>query len=133
MTERTFTNDYDIIVFYFEYQIFPSDYIKNCVVTPLPDKSAIKDIIPEDEIPILNLEEEIVSESTRRNYIEHPSRKRFLPKGPGENLTLNRTRSGKVFKPQKLKQKELKKRYPGYSNKQLQKVRDSLRKDGLIL
>ena len=46
---------------------------------------------------------------------------------------LSKTRGGKVFKPQKIKQEELRKRYPGCSDKQLHKIRDSLRKDGLVL
>jgi len=93
MTERKFTNDYDIMVyafslllrqfqkednwfaaqciwwlasiiqyteilrFYLEYQIFPSDYVKNCVVTPLIEPSRLRE--PDDDIPELYLDSDM--------------------------------------------------------------------------
>jgi len=112
----------EILLFYRQYQIFPSYYVKNCIVTPLP--AVNKEVQPEEEIPALDLAEGIIEESERQSL-------------QGDLATpqtvLGSMRSRRVFKPQKLKQKELKQQYPGRSIKQLQMIRDSLRKDGLIL
>jgi len=128
----------EILIYYRHYQIFPSDYVINCVVTPLSGSQGNK--IPEGDIPesslerklILNPLKEVDSESPEGSYTEHPSRMKYLQKESSES-PINKTRSGKVFKPHKLEQKELKKRYPGWSNKQLQMIPDSLWKHGLII
>jgi len=169
MTEKTFSNDYNIIVyafallirrfqkadnifaaqciwwlasivqyteilkFYFEYQVFPSEYVRDLVVTPLPVQSSQEEIFFEDNISELNLAEANIEKSSKGNYIEHPSREKFLPKDTSDCLPIYTTRSGRVFKPQKIKQKTLPKRYPGSSGKELQKMQTSLQKDGLIL
>jgi len=112
----------EILLFYWRYQIFPSYYVKNCIVTPLP--AVNEEVQPEKEIPELDLAEGIIEES------EHQSLQGDLAT---PRTVLGSTRSRRVFKPQKLKQKELKQWYPRRSNKQLQMIRDSLRTDGLIL
>jgi len=57
---------------------------------------------------------------------------KYLPKERSRSL-INKTWSGNVFTPQKIKQKGIKKQYPARSEEQLQMIRDSLPKDGLIL
>jgi len=123
----------EILIYYRHYHIFPSDYVKDLVLTPLPCQSPLKEIVPESEIPELDLAEEISIESSEESYIEHLSKKKFPPKKLSCQLSNIMTGSGKVCKPQKIKQKSLAKRYPGKMDKQLQKIWNSLRKDGLIL
>jgi len=123
----------EILRFYFEYQVFPSEYIKDCVVTPLPERTSEEIAIPDDDISELDLAEEPITKSSKRNYVEHLSRRKFLPKESSSKSVLNQTRNRKVFRPQKIKQKTLAKKYPGRTNRQLQEIRNSLRKDVLIL
>jgi len=76
---------------------------------------------------------DIITTPFEGSYIEHPSRKKFLPKESSNDSSINRTQTGKVFKPDRLEQQDLKKQYLRFSKKQLAEVRWSLRKDGLIL
>lgn len=122
----------EVLIYYRHYEIFPSDYIKNLVVTPLLDWLPSEEMNSESNIAQLNFATVIITPA-KGSYIEHPSRKKYLPKELNNNLSIDRTRSGKVFKPERLKQKDLRKGYPGFSNKQLAEGRKSLQKDGLII
>jgi len=119
------------------YKSFPEDYVANLVITPFPDRALGKDLIPELDISPISLEKDIEIESSKGGYIEHPSRKKFLPrsfhKESYSNSSINRTRSRQVFKPMRMKEKELIKRYPRQNPKQFEEICDSLRKDRLIL
>jgi len=117
--------------------ILPADFVVNLVVTPLPDCQSRKDISFEENIPQLHWVNDIIMDSSKGSYAEHPSRNKFLPesftKESSSSTFNNKTRSGRVFKPETLKQKDLRKRYQGVRNTQPAKVRKSLPKDGLIL
>jgi len=107
--------------------------MRDCVVTPLPDQASKEVVVSEDNISKLDLAEENIAQASRGNYIENLSRKRLLHKQSSWHSSIDQTRSGKVFKPQRIKQKMLAKKYPGKPAKQLQEIRNLLRKDGSIL
>jgi len=111
----------EILIYYRQYKIFPSDYVQNCIATPLPDQSSKRVVMPDEDIPELDLVEEIGIESSGENHIEHLSRKKFLPnsfiQGFRQDIPIDTTWSGRTFKLQKLNQKELRKWYPGFNNK----------------
>jgi len=44
----------EILTYYRQYKIFPSEYLGDCIVSPLPDKKVR--LIPEDDIPELSLD-----------------------------------------------------------------------------
>jgi len=114
----------EILRFYFEYQVFPSTYVRDCIVSPLPEKISEESIIPDSDIPELQLDSdtEYRFKSVSRDIAEARS---ILP--------VNRTSpSGRIAKPVNLSNKQLRKRYPGRDKKQLQALRTSLRIDGLI-
>jgi len=46
----------EIFKFYLEYRIFSSTYFKNCIVTPLPERVPNEMVIPDSDIPELQLE-----------------------------------------------------------------------------
>jgi len=114
--------DTNMLLFYRRYNIFPSYYVKNCIVTPTSE--ANKGVLSDQELPELELAESSIEDSEHLSLRSKPNTTKTV---------LEITRSGRVFKPQKLNQKELKRRYPGRSNKQVQAIRNSLRKDCLIL
>jgi len=58
--------------FDFEYHVFSSQYVRDCVVTPLPAQSAMGIIIPDDNISELDLAQNNIVKSPGVNYIEHP-------------------------------------------------------------
>jgi len=117
--------------------IFPADFVVNLVVTPLPDCQSRKDISFEENILQLHSVNDIIMDSSKGSYAEHPSRNKFLPesstKESSSSTFNNKTWSRRVFKPETLKQKDLRKRYQGVSNMQDAKVRKSLQKARLIL
>jgi len=82
----------EISKFYLEYQIFPSDYIRDCVISPLPNQDMKERIFPDSDIPDLDLAEEVFAESLIAGSNRKQSRKQFK-----NDLFLNRTRSGKAF------------------------------------
>jgi len=161
MTERKFDNNYNIIVcafsllithfveednifaaqciwwlasiiqytkifkFYLEYQIFPWVYVRDCVVTPLPKKVPEETLIPDSNIPEIQLESDMDdwSETIKQDVAEARS---ILP-------NVQRTHSGRIVKPVHLSNQELRNRYPVRSQQQLNSLRVSLLKDGLIL
>jgi len=123
----------EILIYYRHDKIFPSDYVKDLVVTQPTYQSILEEIVPESDISELDLCEEICIDSLRNSYIEHLLRKKFLSEEPRKHPSNITTRSGKVFKPQRVQQKTLAKRDPGNTDKQLQNIRHSLREDGLIL
>jgi len=45
----------EVLIYYHQYNIFPSDYIKNLRVTPSPDKPANRLLIPESDILELDI------------------------------------------------------------------------------
>jgi len=49
----------EILIYYRDYTIFHSDFVKDLVVMPLPFQLPLKRIVPESEIPELDLAEEI--------------------------------------------------------------------------
>jgi len=103
----------EILLFYRQYKIFPSYYVKNCIVTRLPEVN--QSVQPEREIPKLELAEAITEDS------EHPTLQRNLAT---IRTTIRSTRSGRVFKPQYIMQRTIAKRSPGKSHKQLQEMRN---------
>jgi len=123
----------EILKFYLEYQVFPSEYVSDLVVTPLPDRVFKEKVVLDNNISELDLAEENLAISSEKDYINHLLRKKFLPKVSSSQLPINQTRSRKILKPQKIEWKVLAKRYPGKTNTQPQQIRDSLRKDGLLL
>jgi len=56
----------EILIYYRHYQIFPSDYVINYVVTPLSGSRGNK--IPEGDIPESSLEEEVNPESPKGSW-----------------------------------------------------------------
>jgi len=100
------------------------------VVTPSP-VSMLKGN-SDKNIEEFELADENIVTSSGSNYIEHSSRKKLLPKQSSHRVPIHQTRSGKVFKPQKVNEKGLKRLYPGRSNKQLQVIRSSSQQDRLI-
>jgi len=116
----------DILLFYRRFKIFPSYYVKNCTVSPLPETN--KKVRPEQDISESELAEDI-NEKLERSRLWRPSGKVVT----STQRILGSTQSGRVFKPQKIKQWALAARYARKSQKQLQEIRNSLRTDGLIL
>jgi len=112
----------EILLFYRQYNIFLSYYVKNCIVTPLTKVNMVEEL--GQEILELELAEVILEKSDSSTLRRNSATTRRI---------LGSTRSGKVFKPQKVRQKMLAEHYPGQSNTQLQEIQNSLRKDGLIL
>jgi len=127
----------EILSDYRHYKLFPDVYVANLVITPLPDRPLGKDLMPELNISPISLEKNIEIESSKGGYIEHPSRKKFLPrsfhKESYSNASINKTRSRQVFQPNRMNEKEFSKPYPRRNPKQFQEICDSLRKDRLIL
>jgi len=99
----------DILIYYWHYRIFRSDYGKNLVVMPLRNRLPSEEMIPESNILELHSAMDIITTPFERRYIDHPSRKKFLPKESSNNSSINRTQTDKVFKPERLKQKDLRK------------------------
>lgn len=98
----------------------------NCTVSPLPETNTevhqhtctsefhiAEDIIEAREHPFLKRNSAHITVTTR--------------------IALGSTQSRKVFNPVKIKQRALAKRYPGRCATQIQKIRNSLWKDSLIL
>jgi len=112
----------EILLFYRQYNIFLSYYVKNWIVTPLPKVNKGAEL--EQEIFELQLAEVILEKSDSSTLRRNSATTRRI---------IWSTRSGKVFKPHKVRQKLLAESYPGQSNTQLQEIQNSLRKDGLIL
>jgi len=46
----------EILKFYLQYQIFPSDYVRDYIVTLLPSQDNIGTIVLESDIPTLDLD-----------------------------------------------------------------------------
>jgi len=161
MVERTFQNNYDIIVFglslllrqsqkqhnifaghcvwwlasiiqyteifkyYLEYQIFQSDYNRDCIVTTLPSLVNEMVVVPEFDIPPLDLDqgssvEELPSLDEGTIVSRNVKRKQ-----------LNTTRSGRVFKNKPKYQEptilDLEQCFGKQSKKQRRGTRDRLR------
>jgi len=78
--------------YYFEYQVFSSDYFRNCIVTVLLHQDNSGAIVPDSKIPTLNLNCD--------SHIENQSSKERLRFNSRINKrnTLNTTRSGRIFK-----------------------------------
>jgi len=53
----------EILLFHRRFNIFPLYYVRNCIVTPLPEIN--KKVHLEQEIPELELAEDIIEESER--------------------------------------------------------------------
>jgi len=103
--------DTNMLLFYRRYNIFPSYYVMNCIVTLTSE--ANNGVLSDQEQPERELAESSIKDS------EHLSLRGKLN---SNQTVLEITRSGRVFKPQKLIQKELKRRYSGRSNKQVQAI-----------
>jgi len=114
-----------ILQLYFDYQKFPSEYVRDCIVTPLPWLDDSGATIPDSNIPALDLHyntdiEEQLSEE------ELPIESRI---NKGNNL--NTTRSRRVFK-NKPNYKdptilELEQQFGRQSKKQRRRTSDRLR------
>jgi len=112
----------EILLFYRQFNIFPSYWVTNCIVTPLPGVNTEE--YSEQDIPELGLAEEIIEERERPSLRNNLAKSRTL---------IGLTRSRRVVKPQKINQQELAIPYPGKTNNQLQVIRNLLRKDGIVL
>jgi len=114
----------EILTYYRQYKIFPSEYLKNIVVTPLPNNRDIEEI-PDGDISPLDLDNQEIPESEE----EHLSQ--VTPVRTTRRRLLNTTRSGRVFKSEPLYQestvKELEKKFGKQSKKQSRRSRDLLR------
>jgi len=45
----------EVLTYYFDYQIFPSEYLRDCIVTPLLQKDNSGTIVPDSDIPEIDL------------------------------------------------------------------------------
>jgi len=82
----------EILKYYVDYQVFPSDYVRDCIVTPLLHHDHSGAIVPDSEIPALNLncDSDIEDQSAEEGLqIDFRINKRNK---------LNTTRSGQIFK-----------------------------------
>jgi len=82
----------EIFVYYRHYKIFPSDYINNLVVTPIPDQVPEEILVPESDTPLLDLaiDPDIV--------VRYSHEKLLLGHWINKQTKINTTRLGKVFK-----------------------------------
>ena len=82
----------EIITFYHYYKIFPSDYVINLKVTPLPSQVSEEMVVPESDIPVWDNNNSSDTEI-------HLSRENLLPKYQIDYQTnFNKTQSGQIFK-----------------------------------
>ena len=115
----------EILNYYVQYQTFPSEYVRDCILTPLPSCDNEGTIIPESDIPVLNL--------NRDSDIEEQLSEEELRIDPRINThnKLNTTRSGRVFnnKPKYREPTllELEQCFGSQSSKQWRRTRDLLR------
>jgi len=70
----------EILIYYRHYKLFPSEVVQDCVVTRLPDRSSGRESVSKNDIPEMNLPQEIHLDSPQIDYTEHLSRKKFLPR-----------------------------------------------------
>jgi len=117
----------EILKYYLEYQIFPSDYIRDCVVSPLRNRDTKETIIPDSDIPELQLDSDSDTEYRSKLLIREIAEARSIIQSN------RRIQSGRIVKPDNLSNKELLKRYPSGNKQLLRRLQESLRKDGLIL
>lgn len=118
----------EVLIYYRQYKIFLSDYLNNLVVTPLDQCREIINKVPDSDISDLQLDFNLSPE-----LAVNSSMKKLLPSYRNQKqIVQNSISSGRVSKLANLSRKELRKRYPGRSNKQLQTIQESLRKDGLV-
>jgi len=68
----------EIFLFCLCGRVFPSDYGENLVLAPLPNQVPEGSSIPESDIPALDLMDD-------SDFVEHPSREKFLPKCRSNN------------------------------------------------
>jgi len=102
----------EIFTYYWQYNMFPSDYIKNDVVTPLLEWSVEGSFVPQFQILVLDIAMEIVEHPLDLDMVIHPSRKQLLPnyrnnKQDSKKLTINMTWSGNIFRIKHLMKMEL--------------------------
>ena len=115
----------EILKYSFDYQIFPSEYVRDCIVKPLPQKDDNRTLASESDIPALDLKystdiEEQLSEAELQIEFQINKCNQF-----------NTIRSGQEFK-NKPKYKEptlleLEQRFGKQSKKQRRRTRDRLR------
>jgi len=113
----------EILKFYLQYQVLPSEYIENCVVTPLAQPSDAVDHnsdIPEIQ---LDLDMDYHTKTIQQDVAEVQS---ILPNN-------RRTCSSRMVKSVNLPTNQLQKRYPRRSQQQPNSLRVFLQKDSLIL
>ena len=114
----------EILRFLLGYQTYPSEYIRNWIVTPLPNQDNEGTIIPVSDIPALDLNSNFNTDrlsSQEEISFNYPIRRQ---------ISLNATQSGRVFKnepkcwePTML---ELEQRFGKRSEKQRRRTRDRL-------
>jgi len=103
----------EILIYYRHYEIFPSEYIENLVVTPLPSQIIKYEFIPKDNISELDISGDIDDNSIDRNTIIHPTRDEILLHNRIQKLAPKDTaQSGRALKK--------KAKYPEPSIQQLQ-------------
>jgi len=111
------------LIYYRHYKIFPSDYIRNRVVTPLDWPREFSDNVLDSDIPKLQLDSS-ADQSSELLAQQVAETRSILPAN-------RRMRSARIVKPVNLSNKELQKRYPGQTKTQLQSIQESLRKNWL--
>lgn len=114
----------EILKYHLEYNPYPSVYLRDCIVTPLPRQEDKGDLVSELDIPELQLASDAVfrSQSIQREVAEAWS---ILPNN-------RRTRSGRIVKPVNRSNTKLRKRYPRKTQQQPKSIGASLKDDGSI-
>jgi len=124
----------EILRYYLKYQTFPSEYLRDCTVTPLSEQVNDGTIIPE------RLSGEVIVPDSDISELQLDSETEFWSESVSEAiaetqgvLPINRRmRSGRVVKPGVFPNKKRRQRYPGRIEKQLKALWFSIKKDGLI-
>jgi len=88
----------EILTYYWWYTIFPSNYIDNLVITPLPHQSGKGSLVPESDFPVLDIAMEISNNNSDQETTVHPARNKLLPGYRNTNITtVNTKRLGELI------------------------------------
>jgi len=94
----------EILTYYRHYKVFLSEYVVNQVVTPLPQNQLDDQLIPESDIPLLDINDTgpiILSHDTCLINKTISLQTKSIQRNPiMKPRNLNTTRSGRVFKNQ---------------------------------
>jgi len=118
------------LVYCRHYKIFPSDYIINCKVLQLPSILSEGSLIPQSDIPVVDINNDPDSEVCSSQW-------KLPPKCWNEKQEkLNMTHSGKVFKNSKYQEpsiQQMQARFGKQSKKQQSRTRELFRSGELII